>query len=455
MRRLPIRLRLTVAFALAMAVVLAGLGVFLYVQLRSSLDESIDEGLQARAEELSPVATTVAAGGPAFRLAAAEPDERVAQVLAASGRVLAATPRVDDFPLLDRAALARVAQRSARLERADIPGIGGSVRLLAQPVAAPSGKRVLVVGTSLEDRNETLRRFLAVLLVAGPAALLLTSALGYALATAALRPVESMRAEAATISASEPGRRLTLPQQPDEIGRLAETLNRMLDRLEAALERERTFVADASHELRTPLALLTTELDLALRRPRSHAELEQALRSAAAEVDRLTRLAEDLLLLARSDRGQVELRRTRLDAADILTQVADRFALRAETEGRTIEVHGAAGLGMHADELRLQQGLGNLLENALRHGGGTIELFAVERDGRIELHVLDEGPGFPPDFLPHAFDRFRRADDARLGTGTGLGLTIARVIATTHGGSAYVANRAHGGADAWISIPTS
>ena len=139
------------------------------------------------------------------------------------------------------------------------------------------------------------RQFLAVLVVVVPVALLLASLLGYALATAALRPVEAMRVEAAAISGSEPARRLPLPSSHDEIRRLGETLNEMLDRLELALERERAFVADASHELRTPLAALKTELELALRRPRTPEELEHAVRSAAEETDRLVRLAEDLL----------------------------------------------------------------------------------------------------------------------------------------------------------------
>jgi signal transduction histidine kinase len=292
-------------------------------------------------------------------------------------------------------------------------------------------------------------------LIIAPAALVLASLLGYALATAALRPVESMRGEAAAISGSEPGRRLPVPHSRDEIRRLGETLNRMLERLETALERERSFVADASHELRTPLALLKTELELALRRPRSQAELEQALRSAAAETDRLAQLADDLLLLARSDQGRMPLRRSAVSARDVLMRVAERFSHRAQAARRAIEVDAPEGLSLTADPLQLEQALGNLLENALRHGGGTIRLTAANRDGQIELHVRDEGRGFPPDFLARAFDRFSRADEARSTEGAGLGLTIADVIARAHGGSALAANLEQGGADVWLSIPSA
>ena len=315
---------------------------------------------------------------------------------------------------------------------------------------------MLLVGGSLEDRDETAHRFLLALGVVGPAALLLVSLLGYGLATAALRPVESMRLEAGAISASEPGRRLPLPSSRDEIRRLGETLNEMLDRLETALERERSFVADASHELRTPLTLLGIELELALRRPRSEQELEAALRSAANEAARLTRLADDLLLLAATDGSGLPLRREPIATRELLDRIAGRFSSRAHALGRTVTVDAPDALTVDADPLRLEQALGNLIENALRHGHGPVRLTARERGDEVELHVLDAGSGFQPEFLPHAFDRFSRGDRARTGDGTGdgtgLGLTIAAAIASAHGGSIRAANCADGGADVWLSL---
>jgi heavy metal sensor kinase len=455
MSRLPIRVRLTLAFALALAAVLAATGAFLYLRLGSSLDEAIDEALQARAGEIAPRLARGDTGvrdslGGAF----GDPDERFVQVLGLDGRLMEATPPVDRRPLLDQGGVARAAARDTTwFELDEVPAIDGRARLLARPVDTSNGKRILLVGASLEDRDDAVRGLLTELFLVGPAALLLASLLGYALATAALRPVESMRAEAAAISASEPGRRLPLSRSRDEVSRLGETLNRMLERLETALERERTFVADAGHELRTPLALLKTELELALRRPRSEGELEEALRSAAAETDRLAQLADDLLVLARSDQRRLPLRRGPVSARQILMSVAERFARRADAARRPIEVDAPDALRLVADPLRLEQALGNLLENALRHARGPIRLSAADRDGRVEFHVTDEGRGFPPEFLPRAFDRFSRADDARSGGGAGLGLTIAEVIAKAHGGSAHVANREDGGADVWLSIP--
>lgn len=450
MSRLPLRLRLTFSFALAMAVVLAAIGALLYLRLGSSLDEAVDDGLQARAAELAPQVARGAVGlgeGAAF----ADPDERLVQVLGRDGRVVEATPGFDR-PLLEGDEVTRAAAGELRrLERDELSGFAGRARLLVTPV--DGGRRILLVGASLEDRDETVRSFLVELLLVGPAALVLVSGLGYGLATAALRPVESMRREAEAISASEPGRRLPLPGSRDEVQRLGETLNEMLARLESALERERGFVADASHELRTPLASLKGELELALSRPRSQTELERALRSAAEETDRLARLADDLLVLARSDRGLLSLRCERVEAGDFLARIRDRFAGRAAAAERRLNVDAPEDLALTADPLRLEQALGNLLENALRHGSGEIHLSALARDGRVELHVLDDGGGFPLDFLPRAFDRFSRADEARSGGGAGLGLTIVAAIAAAHGGSAHAANRAGGGADAWLALP--
>jgi signal transduction histidine kinase len=227
----------------------------------------------------------------------------------------------------------------------------------------------------------------------------------------------------------------------------------MLDRLDAGLARERRFVADASHELRTPLATLRTELELAMRRPRSVEELEAALRSAGEEVERLVRLAEDLLVLARADDGRLLLRVERHDVRGLLDAVAGRNDTRASAAGRTLEVSGLQEQVLAGDRLRLEQALGNLVDNALRYGEGTVRLEARTEDGWLVLSVSDRGEGFPPEFLPYAFERFSRADVARTGGGVGLGLAIVDAIARAHGGSARAANRAEGGAEVTIVIP--
>jgi len=311
---------------------------------------------------------------------------------------------------------------------------------------------VLVLASSLDARDESLERLRKELLVGSPLALLLATLAGYALAGAALRPVEAMRRKASAISAATPGTRLPVPPARDEIARLAETLNEMLTRLETAFEHERRFVADASHELRTPLALLRTELELALRHPRPREELEDALRSAAEETDRLTALAADLLVIARSDQGALPVHPEPVSARELLLAAADRFSAGAEELGRTLTVDPGEEIVLEADPRRIEQALGNLVDNALVHGSGAVTLFALARDGRAELHVTDEGPGFPAAFAARAFDRFSRADEARPRPGSGLGLAIVQTIATAHGGSAAVST-VPGEADVWIALP--
>lgn len=456
MKKLPIRLRLTLVFALAMAAVLTAMGLFVYLRLGSALDESLDTGLRTRADDVAALIQEADSGlRENERSPLAEQGESFAQVLDGSGRIIDTTPQLGGRPLLSPTELSRAFAGTITLERERLPGVSGPARLLATPVAAQDTRLVVVVGSSLEARTEALSQLLAQLLIGGPLALLAASLLAYLLASAALRPVESMRREAEAISATEPGRRLPVPPARDEVARLGATLNDMLARLESALARERNFVADASHELRTPLTLLKTELELALLRPRSPAELEQALRSAAEETDRLSQLAEDLLVLTRADQGQLPIRRAPVLARDVLEGVRQRFARRAAAAGRPLMVDAPADLAAAADRLRLEQALGNLVENALRHGRGAVSLAAQAHDDHIELHVLDNGPGFPASFLEHAFERFTRGKESRAGGGAGLGLAIAAVIARAHGGSARAANRSEGGADVWLSLPTT
>jgi signal transduction histidine kinase len=262
-----------------------------------------------------------------------------------------------------------------------------------------------------------------------------------------------MRLQASAISADRPGRRLPVPPTGDELERLGLTLNEMLDRLELALQRERDFVADAGHELRTPLALLRTELEVALRQADSFQDLRDAVRRSSQDVDRLSQLAEDLLLIARSDRGRLQLHIESLDVPDLLASVLSRVEWRAEATGTTVVANAAGITHVDADRLRLEQALGNLVDNALRYGGDEVRLEASRHDGETRLHVRDNGPGFPEDFLERAFERFTRADAAHGAGGAGLGLAIVGAIAEAHGGHALAVNTIPAGADVWVSLP--
>jgi two-component system, OmpR family, sensor kinase len=441
-RALPIRVRLTLAFAVVMAVVLGAMGLFVYVRVGNALLGSVDQALGSQARET--------AGHAHEGRGLIDPDApegaSIAELATAHGTLLRSSPA--RLPLIvPQHVLAAVAGGRRARGSVTLTRPSGDWRYLA----VPDSGRVIIVARSLEAREESLHRLFRELLFAAPLALLLASFAGYGLAAASLRPVEAMRRRAEAVSAATPGR-LPVPSARDEISRLASTLNEMLERLEAAFEHERRFVANASHELRTPLAMLRTELELALRRPRSHDQLYDAVRSAAQETNRLSQLAEDLLLIARADQGGLPIRPEGVPVDELFATVAERFEQRTREHGRAVEARLSTA-AVDGDPARIEQALANLLENALTYGAGEIDLFAIERDDVVELHVTDAGGGFPDDFVGRAFDRFSRADEARGEGGSGLGLSIVALIAQAHGGSAGAANRPEGGADVWLALP--
>ena len=329
--------------------------------------------------------------------ATAQGHENFVQVLDSQGRILAATPGLRTVAPLKGKRLTDALRRSGLVTRGKSDPLPDGSRLLATPVRTQHhGSIVLIVGTSLDQRSSSLSNLVLVLAIVGPLALIVASFAAYRVASAALAPVELMRRRAAAVSASEPGLRLPLPLADDEIRRLGITLNEMLERLEQSFAHERSFVANASHELRTPLATLKTELDLALRRQRPPEELRDALRSAQDEVDRLTDLADDLLVLGRADEGQLPIRRADLDLGQLLGEVRDRLD---PTHDR-VALDVPAGMHVVADPQGLQQAVGNLPGNALRYSAGLVTLGArAAHGGGVELHVEDDGPGFPSDFI--------------------------------------------------------
>jgi len=437
MDRIPIRIRLTLAFTIVMAVVLAAAGTFLYLRLGSGLNATIDRGLHARATDISALAQQADTGLRDSR------GNGFAQVLTPKGAIVDATAGLSRQPLLTARELAGAEGKPIFVNR-------GEARLLAQPVLAQDRRLVVVVGASLEPRGEALADLRRQLFIGGPITLLLASLAGYLLAAAALRPVEAMSKRAASISAARPGGRLPVPRADDEVGRLGRRLNEMLERVEGALERERSLVSTASHELRTPLALMKTEIELALEQPGSAPALEAALRSAAVETDRLAQLADDLLLLARVDSGGLPLRRSEVGVRELLAAIAVRFDRR----GREIEVAGSQDVTVLLDRRRVEQALSNLVENSLRHGRSRVTISASVRDGVLELRVADEGPGFEPSFIPRAFERFSRGDSTD-GSGAGLGLAIVAAVAQAHGGDATIANAPSGGAVVTLVLPAA
>jgi two-component system, OmpR family, sensor kinase len=427
MSRLSTRARLTAAFAAATLLMLLGASWFVYARLRADLDDRIDALLEARSAAAGTLALEVGLGGVAIE----DPEESFVQLLDAGGSLL-------DHVGGGRAAAAggavvTGATSDGSLIEADVDGVDGRARLLVRRL---DGGHVLVVGESLRDRDEALGSVVDSFAVGGAAALLLAALVGSLLARAGLRPVEAMRRRAAAISLQQVGEGLPLPAADDELRRLGVTLNDMLARMRASYDRETRFVADASHELRTPIAVVKTELDGVLHTgdfgPRTH----DALVAAAEECDRLAQLAEDLLVLAKVDGGRIPLRPEPIDLCALLVRVRDRFIDRAAERARGIDLELGGETVVVADPEWLRQALQNLVENALRHGLGTVTLRALEVPGGVVLEVSDQGRELAAEFAPLAFEPFTRADRTR--DGAGLGLAIVAAVAAAHGGSTEI-----------------
>jgi two-component system OmpR family sensor kinase len=468
------------------AVVLAAIGGLLFThQLSSGVQGNLDALLADRATELASTLSADPIAGLVDVQAHLSPrTETVTELYRPDGQLAQSDPA--DLPDSLRLTRARVAEaRAGRVQTLTAEADGVRVRLRAVAVTrsgasdpALNGVWVLVVGGSLSQADDAVGDLRQALLIATPLALLAVALGTWLLSGAALAPVERMRREAAALS-RQPGqdgeseRSLTVPDTGDELQALGTTLNELLDRLHnslaiqrESLRRQQDFVADAGHELRTPLAVLRTELELADRPQRTRDDLIDSVRHAATEVDRLIALSNSLLALARVDAAAAGATTGRLAARDIAPVLSDALrAWRAEATSRDATLGGRwpeVVTAQISDEA-LRQVLDNVLSNAVRHTprGGTIDLSAAgTADGRCRIVVTDSGPGMAPEFLPHAFERFRRADAARArgadtgpAAGAGLGLAIVAAIVATAGGVVTAENCMPHGLRVIVELP--
>jgi two-component system OmpR family sensor kinase len=425
---------------------------------RSGQVDALDRGLVSQADTLARQlrsAPTVDLGAPG-RSGVVATGEVVVQVLGVDGEVVDSTEEAGPRSVVDADTLAGAA-RGREFTDVELDREREPFRVIGRALTTGNEARVLVVGVSLEETEASVERVEERLLVGGTAAVFVAIVGGWLLAGAALRPVERMRREAAAISEHDTESQLQVPRTRDEIASLGATMNELLYRLHGALERQRDFVADAGHELRTPLAVLQAELELARRKPRTAAELREAIQHAAAETERLARLADELLFLARDDADQVTAHREPVDLAPVLDRVVRAFSALADERGVRISADAGPGLVAHLDADLVRRALDNLLENALRYAppASAVEVRADRPDRQVLITVRDRGPGFPEEFLPHAFERFRRADEARArhDGGAGLGLAVVSAVAHAHYGKASAANAPGGGAIVTLTFP--
>jgi signal transduction histidine kinase len=397
--------------------------------LRGALIAHVDDVAEARASDIGAAARD---GDLSPSLPGTGDDGIVVQVVDDQGRVLSATdPLRGAGPISTlRPSTAEPVDRT--FHAAAVAG-GHASRLTAQRAESPAGPVTVYVATSLEAVDDAIRRLEVALLVGGPLLLLLVMVLTWRIVGRALEPVEAIRAEVADISDRSLDRRVPVPASGDEIGRLAETMNTMLERLDASSSRQRRFVADASHELQTPLATTRTTLEVALAHP-ERTDWDVMARDLLDVTGRMEGLVQDLLYLARTDAGAADRRMALVDLDVVVREEVARARQSARVAVDGSAVSAAAVRGRADDLARVVR---NLLDNAIRHATTTVRVSLQVDGGGATLVVDDDGPGVPVCERERIFERFRRLDDVRNreAGGTGLGLAIAKDIVASHGGT--------------------
>jgi heavy metal sensor kinase len=483
MKRFSIRGRLTLWYTGILAATLILLGGVTYGLLMRGLWQDVDTALDGVAKAMAQAALRPVPGvlppdidemlrrffGPTFA-------DRFYQFLDPSGQVDPRWPRLRRESLrASPKALDNASQGYATYET--LSGDGPyPTRVLTFPVTVRGQTvNILQVGMSLEGLYMARRHFLWTVAALLPLALVLAGTGGWLLARRALRPVDQMTTAARRIEAEHLGERLGGAEVEDELGRLARTLNEMLARLEAAFAQVRRFSADASHELKTPLTVLRGEVEVALRNRRDSAEYERVLRAVLAEVESMTRLVDDLLLLSRADAGALKLDSRPVELDHLVEEVAKEGEVLGREKNVRVTIKGLEPLVLQGDAQRLKQLLRNLVDNAVKYtpAGGEVSISAAvlpsgsaavsEPQHRstaapqhvVEIAVQDTGVGIPPEALPRVFERFYRVDPARSREtgGAGLGLCIAKTIAEAHGGAIEVQSTPGAGSTFTVRLP--
>ncbi len=453
---MSIRLRLAAMFAIATMIVSIVGGLIFMGSLEADLRASLDTSLRARADELVQ-AVRESTSGVDFREEASSKilpaRDAVRQLLDPAGRVVESSQHLGTTPIV---AISRARSSNAGYWFTNASIAGDPHRVLSADVLRRDGHWTVIVASSIDPLDVAVGRVRRSLIIGSVIATVLAALSSWLLARSTLRPVEIMRRTAAEISAHDVAGELHVPNTNDEVAALAVTMNDLLHRLRGALQRQQAFVADAGHELRTPLAILRTELELADQPNRSRDELFEAIRNAGAETERISKLAEELLFLARADSEPSVENHANESIIAIVRLSVTNFEHVAETVGVRIVTEGDPDIVASVDAVSLRRAIDNLVGNALRFAprDTTVTIRVTETAGEVEVSVADQGPGFPPAFLPSAFERFSRASGSRdrHQGGSGIGLSIVHAVAQQHHGTAHADNLPRSGARVTVTL---
>jgi heavy metal sensor kinase len=456
MKSLSIRVRLTFWYGVVLAATLIGCGIIVYVMADYGLIEGVDHGLGGKYEE---IAEWIENGTDVDEVAGPAGNRRQQYLLRLK------TP--DGTTLVESEALRGVeaiGPRGGQQSGGPVYSVeslagGGRHRFLSGKVHNSQGDWFVQIGTSLEQYERELGELRFVLLTVLPVGMLAAFIGGYWLAGRALRPIQRITDTTRRITARSLGERIPVVNPEDELGRLTETLNAMISRLEHAFDAMRQFTADASHELLTPLTAMRTETEVALRADRPTEQYRRVLASILEEIERLTRLADSLLLLSREDTCAIQLCRGLVQLDDVVRGVAEHAAVLAEAANVKLEVGQLPTVSVEADVDCLRQVFLNLLDNAVKYTqpGGLVTVRGHATESEATVEVSDTGIGIPPESLPRVFDRFYRVDKSRsrqMG-GVGLGLSICKALIERHGGRIEVESVLSKGSTFRVILPRS
>jgi two-component system heavy metal sensor histidine kinase CusS len=457
MKRLSVRWKLTLWYGGVLAVVLAVSGTTVFLTMRHQLLERIDQGL---AEELADVLYEVKRADDPKALRRWL-DRRFArhegfdfQVTGPKGEKFFSSDRLEDKTL--PVPVSAPAPEAPLYESLPI-GESGRWRIVSVRARGPDGPLTVQVARSLSAYDHEMQELLFVFLLTTPLTLLVTVGGGYFLARRALAPVQRMTQTANRITADRLGERIAVDDPDDELGALAQTLNRMIERLGRSFTEMQRFTADAAHELRTPLAVIRNEAEVALRSPRTAAEYSRVLENLLEETNRLSHLADQLLFLCRQDAGLLPTGREAVAVDDLLREVVGNMQLVAGEKGVTLSLEENPPCRLPGDRGQLRRVFYNLLDNAIKYTGasGQVTVGSQVADGRLSVVVADTGVGIAPEHLPRVFDRFYRVDPSRAadGEGAGLGLSICQSIVKALGGSIRLESTAGQGTKVQVELP--
>ncbi len=443
-RRVPIAVRITVVAVVALALALSVTSVLFRGALRRAEMAELAESARAR---LAQTVEMVRSGELPTRLPSPRDSPLMVQVVRADGTVICSTQNVGDMHAMVTPPKLRVGEVQRQTATVD----GASVHVYAASSAGANQSNVVLVAAPMQAVRTADARLTRELWLFSPLALLASALTVWLVARRALRPVERLRSEVDTITAENLGARVSAPPVHDEIGRLARTMNNLLDRLESSNVKQTRFVSDASHELRSPLAAVRTRLEVALRKPAT-TDWPKLAGGVLAENLRMERLVSDLLFLARADAGLARPAVTTVDLEDIAIQEIEGVRTISRVPIDASAVSAARVLG-NPDQLR--RIVANLLDNAQRHATSLVAVKVAAEGGDAVVTISDDGSGIAPEDRERVFERFTRLDGARARTdgGAGLGLALVREIATEHGGTVTLGQRAGGGTEAELRLP--